>query len=270
MSIYCPQPSDSASPANLAGPVKISRTQKLCRASKGFASLVRFHESSGLDLPAAQYSHGFRAPALWEKERQILKRRLRALVAADFGEKSPLDKSFGDAPRTPYRQESPFARDGGALELEVAAGIEPLRVRGFIDRIDRQGDGVILVDYKTGSTTIPVKEMERGRNFQMMLYLLAAQRILEEDTAPDAPGAVTGGAFWHIGTRARSCSILLDESVVAAMQEAREHLGRYITAGRAGDFAVHPNRLEGGRCAHYCDFSQFCRVGITHRYKREK
>lgn len=221
-------------------------------------------------LADAPDRYGFRTPALWEKERQILKRRLRTLVVADFSEKNPLDKSFGDTPRTPYRQETPFAGNGGVLELPVAEGIEPLQVRGFIDRMDRQGDGVIVVDYKTGSTSIPVKEMERGRNFQMMLYLLAAEQVLAQDSSPDTPKEVIGGAFWHIRSREISGNMLLDEKGAAAIQQAREHLGRYITAGRDGDFAVHPNKFDDGKCAHYCDFSQFCRVSIIHRYKREK
>ncbi|MBZ0276781.1 MAG: hypothetical protein K8I60_11585, partial [Anaerolineae bacterium] len=55
----------------------------------------------------------------------------------------------------------------------------------------------------------------------------------------------------------------------AAIQQAREHPGHYITAGRNGDFTVHPKKPDQGKCSHYCEFSQFCRVSITSRYKRE-
>ncbi|MCB9453357.1 MAG: PD-(D/E)XK nuclease family protein [Anaerolineaceae bacterium] len=233
-------------------------------------ALAIFDTVADEQLADAPERYGFPTPPLWEKEKQVLKRRLKALVVADFSENSPLEKAFGAEPRLPYRQESQFQPDTGILELPVAAGVEPLKVRGFIDRMDRQRDAVIVVDYKTGSTEIPVSEMERGRNFQMMLYLLAAQYVLAGDTAPDAPRQVLGGAFWHIRTGRLSGKMQLDEAGMTAIEQAQGHLGRYIRAGREGDFTVHPNKLDKGKCAHYCDFSQFCRVSITHRYKREK
>jgi ATP-dependent helicase/DNAse subunit B len=65
--------------------------------------------------------------------------------------------------------------------LEVDIGGEKLKVQGYVDRMDRQGSRVIVVDYKSGSTRIEVSEMEAGHNFQMMLYLLAAQQIIADD-----------------------------------------------------------------------------------------
>ncbi|MBZ0278166.1 MAG: PD-(D/E)XK nuclease family protein, partial [Anaerolineae bacterium] len=165
------------------------------------AALTVFDAVADDLLANAPERFGFRVPALWEKEKHALTRRLRALIEADFSEKSPFWKKYGDTPRIPYRQESPFGGDHDVIELPVAEGLDPLRVRGFIDRMDRQGDGILIVDYKTGSTKIPTSEMESGRNFQMMLYLLAAEHILVEDTAPDAPNHLIGGTFWHIRSR---------------------------------------------------------------------
>ncbi len=207
---------------------------------------------------------GFRASALWRHEAHVILRKLEALIRMDFSGIGPLTRTFGDEPRRPYRLEIPFGADDHAA-LDV--GGETLKVQGFIDRMDRQGNRVIIVDYKTGSTAIEVSEMEQGRNFQMMLYLLAAQQLLAQDTSPDAPTEVAGGLFWHIGTRKASGEILLDDAGVEAVNLARDHLARYLSLGRQGDFAARANKMKDGKCAHYCEFREMCRVSIMNRHK---
>jgi ATP-dependent helicase/DNAse subunit B len=207
---------------------------------------------------------GFRASTLWKHEARVILRKLEALIRTDFSGIGPLTRTFGDEPRRPYRLETSFGIDGhAALEL----GGETLKVQGYIDRMDRQGNRVIITDYKTGSAPIQVSEMEQGRNFQMMLYLLAAQQLLAEDSSPGAPTEVAGGLFWHIGTRKASGEILLDDAGAEAVNLAREHLIRYLALGRRGDFAARANKMKDGKCAHYCEFREMCRVSIMNRHK---
>ncbi|NWG17094.1 MAG: PD-(D/E)XK nuclease family protein [Chloroflexi bacterium] len=220
-------------------------------------------------LREAPARFGFRASALWEQEKAVLLRRLEALVRLDFSDDSPIAQKFGsDLPRRPYALEKPFAPEGSdAITLTI--GGEELRVRGFIDRIDRIGDRAVIVDYKSNSGSIPVREMAHGRNFQMMLYLLAAAHMLQADPDPDRPLAVVGGLFWHINSRTASGAVERERAEdEAAIRSAEEHLRRYLRRARAGNFAVHPNK-PGAACAHYCDYSQFCRVAVTNRAKRE-
>lgn len=226
-------------------------------------------EVAAESLRKAPARFGFRASALWEQEKAVLLRRLEALVRLDFSDDSPIAKKFGsDQPRQPYILEASFGSErGDAIILNI--GGERLRVRGFIDRMDRVGDRVVIVDYKSNSGSIPVREMMRGRNFQMMLYLLAAAYILETDPDPDRPSVVAGGLFWHINSRSASGTIEREsEEGRAAIQSASEHLSRYLRRARTGDFAVHPNK-PGAACAHYCDYSRLCRVAVINRAKRE-
>lgn len=228
------------------------------------------HDVAADVLRDAPARYGFRASALWEQEKAALVRKLEAFVRLDFSGDDPISKKFDrPLPRQSYRQEVPFGLNGQET-ITLTLGGERLRLRGQIDRIDRVGDTVILVDYKTGSTPIPRSEMERGRNFQMMLYLLVAQELLDQNPDPDKPTTVIGGAFYHLSTRALSGSMrLADEDDAAALEAAQEHLGRYIRLGRRGNFAVHPNKADGS-CPHYCDFSRMCRVGMVNRFKREE
>ncbi|MBI5669508.1 MAG: exodeoxyribonuclease V subunit gamma [Chloroflexi bacterium] len=227
------------------------------------------HDVAAGVLRAAPARYGFRASALWQQEQAALVRKLEAFVRLDFSDDAPISKKFDSPlPRQPYRQEVPFGTNGQET-ITLTLGGERLRLRGQIDRMDRVGDTVILVDYKTGSTPIPRSEMERGRNFQMMLYLRVAQELLRVDPDPDKPTAVTGGAFYHLGTRKLSGDMrLADEDDAAALEAAQELLARYIRQARRGNFAVHPNKADGS-CVHYCDFSRMCRVGMVNRFKRE-
>jgi ATP-dependent helicase/DNAse subunit B len=218
-------------------------------------------------LPDAPKTYGFRPSVLWAQEQVTLMRKIEALVRADFSEKSPLGKVFkGD--RVPYMQEVPLSGDD-AVPLQLRLDGSLVKVRGYIDRIDRIGDRAFVVDYKTGTTEIPKSEMTEGRNFQMMVYLLAGQAILESEqqTNPNAPTSIAGGTFWHFNRKASGKINTDDPEDIEALQEAQTRLGEHLRQGRAGNFASTPNRKGGGACSHYCDFTEFCRVNIMNHRK---
>ena len=201
----------------------------------------------------------FRVSPQWTQEQRVLRRRLERLIRDDFSGEGALDDKFpANEARMIYGQEAKFD------DFSIDVGDDALRVRGSIDRIDRQGDRVIVVDYKSGSSLIRKSEIEAGRNFQMMIYLLAAQALIMHDSAPDAPQRVAGGVFWQIGGAALGELSAEDSEIIEA---GRGHLSRYLALARAGDFATHANKLDGGKCASYCDFHQFCRVNSISRRK---
>jgi ATP-dependent helicase/nuclease subunit B len=230
------------------------------------------HETAAEVLQHAPYDIGFRTSALWEHEKVTLLRKLEAMIRLDFSDSGPAAKLLNSVPRRPYRQEVPFSSDEPyTIELRLDDLAETLKVTGYIDRMDRAGEQVIVIDYKTGSTTIPMKDMQRGRNFQMMLYLLAGQTILDNTTDASAPHQVAGGFFWHLRNQKPSGMIALEDAEDrAAIREALEHLSHHIQQGRRGDFAAQPNKLERGTCSHYCEFNQFCRVSIMNRSRRPR
>lgn len=221
-------------------------------------------------LPDAPARLGFAENALWEQERESLVRRLEALVRLDFSEESPLHRIV-PGERIPFLLEASFGADGGIdvhIPITVEGHQETLRVRGYIDRMDRSGDGVIVIDYKTGSSRIPVDDMREGRNFQMMVYLQAAQAILNRRAARNDPQHVLGGLFWHIRDQSISGGMfLMDEEIQAALGAAEAHIGRYIAAGRKGDFTVKPRKIDKGKCTHYCEYARLCRMSSTSQYK---
>ncbi|MCU1588627.1 MAG: hypothetical protein JWN31_2120, partial [Frankiales bacterium] len=62
------------------------------------------------------------------------------------------------------------------IERTVAFKTETLAVSGRVDRIDRRGDEVVIVDYKTGRSAL-TEDDARG-SLALALYAMAAQRTL--------------------------------------------------------------------------------------------
>lgn len=209
---------------------------------------------------------GFRADSTWTQEQTLILESLLALIRKDFSESkrdNPMIKHFGATPRVPYRFEQAFGfGQDSAVVIDLGDDDGELRLRGFIDRIDRQGDKLIVMDYKSGSAKIPTREIAEGRNFQMMVYMLAAQQLLNEQMT------VAGGVFWHISNQSTSGVLLLDdEASQDAIDAGLTHIKTYLREARDGDFSVAPKRLDEGKCVRYCEFYQLCRISTTNRFK---
>ncbi|MCB9436731.1 MAG: exodeoxyribonuclease V subunit gamma [Anaerolineales bacterium] len=222
-------------------------------------------------LAMAPARWGFRETALWDYEQGEIRKRLRQLIELDFSTSAdspfiknpnarkiyPVADTVAGHPRTVAGLEVDFGYPNTpAVSIDGEAG--PLRVRGSIDRIDRAGDSLIVVDYKSGSHTPNNEDMALGRNFQMMLYLLAAQQIASE-------GQVQAGMFWSIQSREGKGEISAADPLV---EQARQTLHDYIVASREGYFPIEPTKREGQKCFKYCEFHQFCRIQHT-RYETD-
>jgi len=227
-------------------------------------ALAILEEQADLILRTAPMTYQFRASALWQEEQVLIKRRLRAMVALDFSADAPLNK-FG-TPRKPFALELGFGFAGTPRVRVPANADEMLDVRGSIDRVDQIGDRLLVIDYKTGSTPIKTDEMREGRNFQMMVYLLALADLARQNGWTQR---IAGGAFWHIRNQETSGELELSEHVDADpdIQHAQAHITRYLAQARSGHFAVQPNTIEDGKCTRYCEFYQLCRLANTHPYK---
>jgi ATP-dependent helicase/nuclease subunit B len=203
----------------------------------------------------------FRASSLWREEQRMILRRLKLLVSKDFSDESPLNKLGRE--RRPFALEQKFGYED---RLRIPIGNEYIRVRGSIDRIDISEDRLILMDYKTGSSKIDTKELEEGRNFQMMVYLLALKEMLK---AENSDLSIAGGMFWHIRNQEHSGLIAVEEDVqaVESIQKGQTHLSHYLKQIREGNFAEVPNKITDGRCSAYCEFYQLCRLANTNPYK---
>lgn len=218
----------------------------------------------------------FRPDALWQQRQSVMLRDLRDLVALDFSDASPLNK-FGK-PRYVHALEEAFGLDGVyPVTIPMPDVLDTIRVRGKIDRVDRAGDHLIVIDYKSGSGNYPKDDLLLGRNVQMLIYVLAYHALLRQ--RGDHHLTIRAGLFWairrsqnpsvHFEFDAHEDSTVLNDTD-GILAQAQAQVAMNLQRGAAGDFSVQPAKpASNGRCTSYCEFYQLCRVLNTSRYKRD-
>jgi RecB family exonuclease len=130
-----------------------------------------------------------------------------------------------------------------------------VRLRGVIDRIDRDREGNLrVIDYKSGSSHLDAKDLNEGRRLQLPLYALAAQDALRM-------GRVTEGLYWKLfaagagGLKLSSYQSEAGQGPQGAFAAAQEHVARLVGAVLEGDF--RPSPPQGG-CPSYCQVASWC------------
>jgi RecB family exonuclease len=199
-------------------------------------------------LDRAPDVYGFRPTPLWVIERQQYAEALRDTVTA-------LAEQGDDW--TPIGLELRFGGNGEApLTLDLPG--RTVRLRGIIDRLDRREGGELrVIDYKTGSGRLNVRELEQGRRIQLPLYALAAQEAL-------GLGQVVEGFYWAILAAKRSTLRLSnyrepgengEAGPPVAYDTTRGHVARIVNGVSAGQYPPEP---PPGGCPRYCPAAAWC------------
>jgi len=133
-------------------------------------------------------------------------------------------------------------------------------LHGVIDRVDVDALGQLrVIDYKTGSSRLEMRDLEEGRRLQITVYGLAAEGMLKL-------GRLTEGVYWKIRQAGPSALKLEALNYVSeagkhyagvngAADLVRDYIGNYVAGIREGDFRPRPP--EGG-CPAYCPARLFC------------
>lgn len=152
-------------------------------------------------------------------------------------------------------REDSFYPDGAeaiALETFFTGRWKGFPIRGYIDRIDRTENGLVLIDYKTSSQAPSGVKDANGKaaiDLQLSVYKEAAAPVLY----PDEP--VTDAYYYSLtkGKKLKDLSKLpSDEELEAVATRCKSHLDQ-------GDFSVSPD-LENKACT-YCPYDLVCRRG---------
>ena len=190
--------------------------------------------------------HAAARPAAWLAAREQALDLLRMLLRFEREENADaapdlLEFSFG------------FRRNGAEFRFEVDPTLA-IALRGRIDRVDRlPGEGIQIIDYKTGKDRYSEDSFDGGRQLQLPLYLTAAARLL---------GASEGRARYlftdHNGQKFKS------EFTLKELQERSEDMRRIvrliIEGISGGDFFLMPaeERQVGQHCDERCAFMSIC------------
>lgn len=148
------------------------------------------------------------------------------------------------------------SRDDAGLEVAGAA------VRGRVDRVDTDGERVLLIDYKRSKAYKHDSFASRGL-VQLPLYAEVARRHLGRPLVGalycDMSAGVTRGFFLdeHLSGAGRSSggSKVSEEQMEAIITDALERAGRAIEGMRAG--RVHPEPVHKDVC-EWCSVQAWC------------
>ena len=190
--------------------------------------------------------------------REYITVQLSALIEQDF-----TDSSYFDCAKINNRYVHFLEYD---FIERINLGSEPqnnIRLHGIIDRIDRIGDDLIIIDYKSGSRNVTPTEIEEGLELQLPLYLLALQS--GQDKRENTPKI--SAHYWHTRSLNRYKSIDCDEEGILAGIKYR--VREMVHDARNANFSVNPTKLEQGRCVRYCPYFELCRITRTNTFKRE-
>lgn len=176
-------------------------------------------------------------------------------------------------PRHDGAEESPDPLSQ-AVPFVLDIGSEQIRLTGQIDRIDMgQVHGVTvfaIIDYKSGQgVKLKAAEMEAGRQLQLPLYALAAEKLLFADL--QAVALATG--YWNVKEKGfasgRDALLEFRTATDKGLQDSAEwnslmpailaRIEEVIHGVRAGEFPVYN---ENQNCTASCDFSKICRVAL--------
>jgi ATP-dependent helicase/nuclease subunit B len=206
--------------------------------------LASLHAVSRQVFAKAPDKHGFRPSPLWEIEQAQLLEKLEETIKV----------LASDTTWTPIAFERKFGiEQTPVLEIKLESGV--VRIRGVIDRVDRNADGELrVVDYKSGSSHLTRRDLERGYSLQLPLYALAARDAL-------GLGEPIEGIYWKIlaaepgSLKLGKFSTDIGKGVDAAVGVLREQLTRIMMGIREAKFP--PDKPEDG-CPSYCPAAQWC------------
>src|SRR3954468_11509201 len=147
-------------------------------------------------------------------------------------------------------------------ERTVGTTTERLALSGRVDRIDRRGDELVVVDYKTGR--MPSTDDEARGSPALAAYVLGVRRTLRRPCNRVELHHLPSGtvAAWEHTDRSLANHVRRAEDIAVDIETASEA----VAAGQSPDDASPP--VPGRQCS-WCDFRPSCPVGQAAAPARE-
>jgi hypothetical protein len=192
------------------------------------------------------------APLLWQLERKRILSDMEAFPDVDEEYRA----SFGVVPVATEL----FIGGDDPVVVDLGDG-QTVRLRGFIDRVDRSPDGktTVVIDYKSGSP-FPYKGLDKdpvkaGQALQLPVYALGAISKYGE-----AGGDVVS-RYWftrrNVEERERFAGYVVGDDVKGIFRNA---IGQIVTGIGEGTFVGVPGAVSNGVYEHcrFCPYDKVC------------
>ena len=151
-----------------------------------------------------------------------------------------------------WHLEDPATVDVRATEQDVEAELAGVPFRGIVDRIDQEGDGIVVTDYKSGKA--PSHRYRRSRLDQVLLYAAAV-----EASTGEMP---VRAQLLYLGQRTVSIGVNADE-IDAVASKLAGTWSEIRTACSEDSFEPRPGPLCG-----WCPYVSMCPQGSAELARR--
>ncbi|MDD4409288.1 MAG: ATP-dependent DNA helicase [Candidatus Pacebacteria bacterium] len=195
--------------------------KKNCMMSEGaydYPTIEELFEMYDKEWISDWYEDKEEQQKFFKKGKEILK-----VFYDDFLEKKPRIFSFDGIP---------------ALEKTFSLKISGENIIGAIDRIDDLGDGIEIIDYKTGN---PKTSLGTDERFQLLIYHLAARKIFDLE--------VKKLTFYYI----EDGSKFTFEPKEGEAEKTEEKISKIVSRIKRSSYKP----TAGWHC-QYCDFKNIC------------
>lgn len=142
-----------------------------------------------------------------------------------------------------FALEDPRTVNAIGFERMVSIEMAGTTVRGIIDRLDREPDGLVVVDYKTGS--VPREQHEAGRFAGLHLYAALVEQVLGE-----RPKAVR---LMYLKQPVVIEAPITEQSVRGVLKRAEAVWAAIVRACERDDFRPKPGPL-----CDWCSYRDRC------------
>jgi RecB family exonuclease len=142
------------------------------------------------------------------------------------------------------------------VERVVAVKTATVALSGRVDRIDRRGDELVIVDYKTGRSGVSPDDARGSR--ALALYAYAAQRVFRR--------RCTRVELHHLPTASTAVHEHTEESLARHLSRAEATAADAVAAEQAVSEGAHPDQAfppAPGAICSWCDFRRSCPAGAA-------
>lgn len=137
------------------------------------------------------------------------------------------------------------------LQVEFKQEFAGLKIRGFVDRLDRRQEGLVLINYKSGGTISKGIKDHEGKakiDLQLTIYKMVGAAGLY-------PGELVAQTIYYSIGKAKNIS----PKKVISETELGEVLKGFKQHFQNGSYPVAPD--QDREACKYCDYDWVCRQG---------
>jgi ATP-dependent helicase/DNAse subunit B len=161
---------------------------------------------------------------------------------------------------------APIGNERGFARVEIDLGERKLSFRGAIDRLDRNGEELRVVDYKTGWPSETGDGYRKGESLQLPLYIHAAS------ASEGVPVESIAAEYHFVGPRGLGKTVGLNGSDLAADDRFGDMLRSMLAGIDGGRFFTWPGtrQFNGNTNCTYCDYKTVCHGSVGNHTDRKQ